>query len=200
MKEPFAGERFQLLNIETSADCRPAPRCFNLAGCGGNATAQQSRWRLSQLLRCPSARSPRQPRHHHRRQHTRPGQQRRRPGRRNAPRHPHPGQRGPKWPAGSRGQCTGIFTLRRSSNSPTSKAVSGHAPPALAVIAICCNGAGDGCGNCANLPRPPTVRICCTQLAFTDKELRHDPKFFWGTSTKPAAYVALRRIFGRGSC
>jgi hypothetical protein len=40
------------------------------------------------------------------------------------------------------------------------------------------------------------------QLAFTDKELRHDPKFscFWGASTTPAAYVALRRIFGRGSC
>ena len=41
-----------------------------------------------------------------------------------------------------------------------------------------------------------------TQLAFTDKELRYDPKFtcFWGASTTPAAYVALRRIFGRGSC
>jgi hypothetical protein len=39
------------------------------------------------------------------------------------------------------------------------------------------------------------------QLAFTDKELR-DPKFacFWGATTEPAAYVALRRIFGRGSC
>jgi hypothetical protein len=61
-------------------------------------------------------------------------------------------------------------------------------------------GAARGCGNCARSPRPPTVRICCTQLAFTDKELRHDPKFFSGTSTKPAAYVALRRIFGRGSC
>jgi len=41
-----------------------------------------------------------------------------------------------------------------------------------------------------------------TQLAFTDKELRYDPKFtcFWGASTTPAAYTALRRIFGRGSC
>jgi hypothetical protein len=41
-----------------------------------------------------------------------------------------------------------------------------------------------------------------TQLAFIDKELRHDPKFscFWGATTEPAAYVALRRIFGRGSC
>jgi len=41
-----------------------------------------------------------------------------------------------------------------------------------------------------------------TQLAFTDRELRHDPKFtcFWGASTTPAAYTALRRIFGRGSC
>ena len=40
-----------------------------------------------------------------------------------------------------------------------------------------------------------------TQLAFTDKELRYDPKFtcFWGASTTPAAYTALRRIFGRGS-
>jgi hypothetical protein len=40
-----------------------------------------------------------------------------------------------------------------------------------------------------------------TQLAFTDREL-HDPKFscFWGATTTPAAYVALRRIFGRGSC
>jgi len=40
-----------------------------------------------------------------------------------------------------------------------------------------------------------------TQLAFTDKEL-HDPKFscFWGATTTPAAYVELRRIFGRGSC
>jgi len=41
-----------------------------------------------------------------------------------------------------------------------------------------------------------------TQLAFADKELRNDPKFscFWGASTTPAAYIALRRIFGRGSC
>ena len=40
-----------------------------------------------------------------------------------------------------------------------------------------------------------------TQLAFTDKEL-HDPKFscFWGATSTPAAYIALRRIFGRGSC
>jgi tail lysozyme len=41
-----------------------------------------------------------------------------------------------------------------------------------------------------------------TQLAFADKELRNDPKFscFWDASTTPAAYIALRRIFGRGSC
>ena len=41
-----------------------------------------------------------------------------------------------------------------------------------------------------------------TQLAFTDKELRSDPNFscFWGAANTPAAYVALRRIFGRGSC
>jgi len=41
-----------------------------------------------------------------------------------------------------------------------------------------------------------------TQLAFTDKELRSDPNFscFWGAPNTPAAYVALRRIFGRGSC
>jgi hypothetical protein len=41
-----------------------------------------------------------------------------------------------------------------------------------------------------------------TQLAFTDRELRYDPKFtcFWGATTTPAAYVALRRVFGRGSC
>jgi len=41
-----------------------------------------------------------------------------------------------------------------------------------------------------------------TQLAFADKELRTDPKFscFWGATTEPAAYAALRRGFGRGSC
>jgi hypothetical protein len=41
-----------------------------------------------------------------------------------------------------------------------------------------------------------------TQLAFTDKELRNEPKFscFWGATTVPAAYAALRRVFGRGSC
>jgi hypothetical protein len=41
-----------------------------------------------------------------------------------------------------------------------------------------------------------------TQLAFTDKELRGERNFscFWGAGTTPAAYVALRRIFGRGSC
>jgi hypothetical protein len=41
-----------------------------------------------------------------------------------------------------------------------------------------------------------------TQLAFADKELRNDPKFscFWGATTEPAAYAALRRGFGRGSC
>jgi hypothetical protein len=51
----------------------------------------------------------------------------------------------------------------------------------------------------ANTSDCPQLR---TQLAFTDKELRNEPKFscFWGTTTEPAAYEALRRIFGRGSC
>ena len=41
-----------------------------------------------------------------------------------------------------------------------------------------------------------------TQLAFADRELRGEPKFscFWGATSEPAAYIALRRIFGRGSC
>jgi hypothetical protein len=41
-----------------------------------------------------------------------------------------------------------------------------------------------------------------TQLAFADKELRSESKFscFWGARDEPSAYVALRRIFGRGSC
>ena len=41
-----------------------------------------------------------------------------------------------------------------------------------------------------------------TQLAFADRELRSESKFscFWGATSEPAAYVALRRIFGRGSC
>jgi hypothetical protein len=41
-----------------------------------------------------------------------------------------------------------------------------------------------------------------TQLAFADRELRQDPKFscFWSATTEPAAYSALRRGFGRGSC
>jgi len=40
------------------------------------------------------------------------------------------------------------------------------------------------------------------QLAFADKELRNDPKFacFWGATSEPAAYAALRRGFGGGSC
>jgi hypothetical protein len=51
----------------------------------------------------------------------------------------------------------------------------------------------------AQTPGCPHLR---TQLAFADKELRGRPSFscFWGTSSTPAAYVALRRIFGRGSC
>jgi hypothetical protein len=51
----------------------------------------------------------------------------------------------------------------------------------------------------AQTPGCPQLR---TQLAFADKELRHESKFscFWGASAEPAAYVALRRIFGRGSC
>jgi hypothetical protein len=41
-----------------------------------------------------------------------------------------------------------------------------------------------------------------TQLAFADKELRNDAKFscFWEATTERAAYAALRRGFGRGSC
>ncbi|HVH79860.1 MAG TPA: hypothetical protein VM782_10745, partial [Stellaceae bacterium] len=41
-----------------------------------------------------------------------------------------------------------------------------------------------------------------TQLAFADKELRSDAKYacFWEATTEPAAYAALRRGFGRGSC
>jgi hypothetical protein len=41
-----------------------------------------------------------------------------------------------------------------------------------------------------------------TQLAFADQELRNDPKFacFWSATTEPAAYAALRRGFGAGSC
>lgn len=41
-----------------------------------------------------------------------------------------------------------------------------------------------------------------TQLAFADHELRDDPKFacFWGATSEPAAYSALRRGFGQGSC
>jgi hypothetical protein len=40
------------------------------------------------------------------------------------------------------------------------------------------------------------------QLAFADKELRNDPKYacFWDATTEPAAYAALRRGFGAGSC
>jgi hypothetical protein len=41
-----------------------------------------------------------------------------------------------------------------------------------------------------------------TQLAFADKELRNDPKYacFWDATSEPAAYAALRRGFGAGSC
>jgi hypothetical protein len=40
------------------------------------------------------------------------------------------------------------------------------------------------------------------QLAFADSELRHEGKFgcFWAAQTEPAAYAALRRGFGAGSC
>lgn len=40
------------------------------------------------------------------------------------------------------------------------------------------------------------------QLAFADHELRDDPKFacFWDATSEPAAYAALRRGFGGGSC
>jgi hypothetical protein len=41
-----------------------------------------------------------------------------------------------------------------------------------------------------------------TQLAFADKELRNEGRFscFWAATTEPAAYAALRRGFGGGSC
>ena len=41
-----------------------------------------------------------------------------------------------------------------------------------------------------------------TQLAFADHELRDEPKYacFWAATTEEAAYTALRRGFGRGSC
>jgi hypothetical protein len=41
-----------------------------------------------------------------------------------------------------------------------------------------------------------------TQLAFADWELRNQPQFacFWSAATEEAAYTALRRGFGRGSC
>lgn len=40
------------------------------------------------------------------------------------------------------------------------------------------------------------------QLAFADKELKGSAKFhcFWDATTEPAAYAALRRGFGAGSC
>jgi len=40
------------------------------------------------------------------------------------------------------------------------------------------------------------------QLAFTDAELRQDPKFacFWRANDSGSALAALRRGFGRGSC
>ena len=40
------------------------------------------------------------------------------------------------------------------------------------------------------------------QLAFADHELRDEPKFacFWNATSEPAAYAALRRGFGGGSC
>lgn len=41
-----------------------------------------------------------------------------------------------------------------------------------------------------------------TQLAFADRELRHDAKFscFFEATTREGAVAALRRGFGRGSC
>jgi hypothetical protein len=45
----------------------------------------------------------------------------------------------------------------------------------------------------------PQLRV---QLAFADQELRHEPRFscFWAAATERAAYTALRRGFGNGSC
>jgi hypothetical protein len=45
----------------------------------------------------------------------------------------------------------------------------------------------------------PQLRV---QLAFADQELRHEPRFscFWAATTERAAYTALRRGFGNGSC
>jgi hypothetical protein len=41
-----------------------------------------------------------------------------------------------------------------------------------------------------------------TQLAFADHELRSEPRFwcFWQATSEGAAYAALRRGFGGGSC
>ncbi len=41
-----------------------------------------------------------------------------------------------------------------------------------------------------------------TQLAFADRELRTEPNYacFWAATSEPAAYAALRRGFGGGSC
>src|SRR5690348_13266660 len=41
-----------------------------------------------------------------------------------------------------------------------------------------------------------------TQLAFADRELRGEPKYwcFWQATTEATAYAALRRGFGGGSC
>jgi hypothetical protein len=51
----------------------------------------------------------------------------------------------------------------------------------------------------AGYPGCPQIH---TQLAFADNELRNERKFscFWGATTEAAAYAALRRGFGRGSC
>ena len=174
-----------LLKIEMPVDCRPAPSALTLSACGGNAAARRSRWRLSQLLRCPGARSPRRPHHHHPRQHTRPGQQHPRPPHRNAPRHPDPGRRGPKSPAGSRGRGTAIFRLRRSSSLPMSKAAFGPASSGPAAITTYTNGPAHDCGSCANLPRPPAAR--------TSARNWHSPTGSCATTPNSRAFGAQRR-------
>jgi len=44
--------------------------------------------------------------------------------------------------------------------------------------------------------------LLSAQLAFADNELRYTPQYacFWEAKTAPAALMALRRGFGRGSC
>ena len=81
---------------------------------------------------------------------------------------------------------------------PRPKAGFGRAPPVPAISAICSNGL-QRLHDFAHTSGCPQLH---TQLAFADKELRNETKFscFWEATTERAAYAALRRGFGRGSC